>query len=187
MPYMKMSGRRRGNSWSITPRRRDASGSVAWVQKVPTTSVRVFGPMRSTRRDIDWSRNRGPRGRRPPSRSCREWCGPSGGRPAGYGVRQVFCNRLNLFFRLSLSVRIEAPLSDRPQGPLENDRPDVPKPRTVRNLSCLKPDKRRASLINFRGAVKGVRSFSTWPSPFRPFWGHQNGHVWQNETGQFVE
>ena len=38
------------------------------------------------------------------------------------------------------------------------------------------PDERRASSINFRGAAEGVRSFSTRPSPFRPFWGHQNGH-----------
>ena len=33
----------------------------------------------------------------------------------------------------------------------------------------------RASLINFSGATTGIRPFSDRPSPFRPFWGHQNG------------
>jgi hypothetical protein len=54
------------------PRPRGESGSAVWVQKVPTTSARVFGLMKSVHRDIDWSRNRGQRGRRTTSRSCPE-------------------------------------------------------------------------------------------------------------------
>jgi hypothetical protein len=49
------------------------------------------------------------------------------------------------------------------------------------------PDERRASLINFRGAAEGVRPFSNRPSPFRPFWGQQNGHFCKNGTDRFVE
>lgn len=52
----KLSRKEQGsNNWERQPRPRGASGSVAWGQKVPTTSARAFGPMKGVHRDIDWS------------------------------------------------------------------------------------------------------------------------------------
>ena len=77
-----------------------------------------------------------------------------------------------------------APCSD--LWPFRKWPPGCPRARNDRNLSCLSAPTEgrkysqgcgllRASLINFSGATMSIRPFSDRPSPFCPFWGHQNG------------
>ena len=113
--------------------------------------------------------------------------------PKRSSLLYVCPSSVKLYIRRSLSPQksMFAP-GGRSQGPSENGRPDTcgrGAPEIYLARTSLRWERKRPSAlgvrvssINFSGAAKGVRPFSDRPSPFRPFWGHQNGHPHANEA-----
>jgi len=61
--------------------------------------------------------------------------------------------------------------------------PGGPRLRNARNLSCLSPTQ-SGEFDKFQWSEHGPQAIFCQPSPFRPFWGRQNGHSVEGESSR---
>ena len=61
--------------------------------------------------------------------------------------------------------------------------PGGPRLRNARNLSCLSPTQ-SGEFDKFQWSEHGPQAIFCQPSPFRPFWGRQNGHSVEGENSR---